>query len=118
MVSTQEQLQANTLAKPVVTDGISAMKSRYDEKKVEWGIQEMILLYETTSANFANQVEAALIDHSMTTHLDIALNSIAGKGGRDPNPDAEINYYVYVAYRWNIDILTPGTGQFFFWAHF
>lgn len=79
--------------------GEAAMQSRYDDYKRQNGIQEMILLYESSSENFADQVERNLVEFSMERHANISLNQRDGGGGRDPNPAKK--YYVYAAYRWN-----------------
>jgi len=46
------------------TNGESAMRSCYNQNKRDWGIQEMILLYQSKSENFANQVRSDLIELS------------------------------------------------------
>ena len=76
-------------------DRESAMKSRYDDYKKSLGINEMRLLYESTSRKYVEKVETELIDYR--AHVTINKNKIKGGGGR--KPDESNTHYVYVAYK-------------------
>ena len=80
------------------TDPVTAMKSRVDSKKKHLGINEMRLLYQTSSRDYCTEVESRLINYSQTIHEDINENEIGGGGGRKPAGDSQ-NYYVYAAYK-------------------
>ena len=77
-------------------DGVSAMKSRIDDYKKDLRINEMRLLYESSSHKHVKEIETELIQFSQLVNSKINANQVAGGGGRVPsNPK---HYYVYAAY--------------------
>ena len=78
-------------------NAISAMKSRVDEyKRDNLHINEMRLLYETSSEDDAYKVESELVNYSQNFHKDINKNRVSGGGGRSSSASKQ---FVYVAYR-------------------
>lgn len=76
-------------------DGRSAMSSRYDDYKRSLEINEMRLLYETSSPNHVREVERRLINYR--SNSDINKNRTGGGGG--DIPEGARRYFVYVAYK-------------------
>ena len=68
-------------------DSASAMKSRVDDYKKDLGINEMRLLYESSSHKHVKEIETELIQFSQLVNSQINRNQVAGGGGRVPcNP--------------------------------
>lgn len=60
-------------------------------KTDEW--VEMVVLYKTSSPDFAKKVEKDLIEHGWKSHLDKSWNEITGGGSLQ---HGHSKYYVYV----------------------
>ncbi len=71
----------------------AAMKRRFDKFKQGHGINEMILLYESSSQKFCRDVERYLEKYFSENHPNI-INRTGGGGGRD---SAQPYFYVYLA---------------------
>ena len=76
-------------------DGESAMRSRYDDNKRKLRINEMRLLYKSSSHDNVQRVESELIDYRDGSGIN--RNETGGGGGLPP--DNPKHYFVYVAYR-------------------
>ena len=76
-------------------DGESAMRSRYDDNKRKLGINEMRLLYKSSSHDNVQRVERELIDYRVGSRIN--RNETGGGGGLPP--DNPKHYFVYVAYK-------------------
>ena len=77
------------------------VESRMDDYKKDLGINEVRVVYETSSYKNAVQVEKELIDFSERNHPTINANNRDGGGGRLPEMDGRLTYKVYAAYRRN-----------------
>ncbi len=74
-------------------DPRSAMKRRYDKYKQDEGINEMILLYQSSSQRFCRDVERYLEKYFSDNHSNI-INRKGGGGGRR---SSQPYHYVYLA---------------------
>lgn len=74
-------------------DADSALQRRFDKYKKDQGINEMIVLYESSSQKFCRDVERYLETYFSDNHPDI-INRTGGGGGRD---SAQPWHYVYLA---------------------
>ncbi len=74
-------------------DAQSAMQRRFDKYKQGQGINEMILLYESSSQRFCRDVERYLERYFSENHPN-TINRTGGGGGRDSN---QPYHYVYLA---------------------
>ena len=75
-------------------NGKSAMRSCYDDYMKTLGINEMRVLYKSSSYTHVQQIERQLIDYSREINA-ININQTGG-GGDIPNIPG--HYFVYVAY--------------------
>ncbi|MBL8306374.1 MAG: hypothetical protein JNM33_06735 [Rubrivivax sp.] len=76
-------------------DASSALKRRFDKYKKDQGINEMILLYESSSQAFCREVERYLETYFSDNHPDI-INRTGGGAGRE---SSQPWHYVYLAVR-------------------
>ena len=70
-----------------------ALQRRHDDYKKEHGINEMILLYKSSSRRFCAEVEDYLITYFVEKNAPI-INRRGGRGGR---PSSQPYHYVYLA---------------------
>lgn len=71
----------------------AALRRRHDDYKKEHGINEMVLLYQSTSRRFCAEVEDYLITYYVQKNAPI-INRRAGRAGR---PSNQPYHYVYLA---------------------
>jgi hypothetical protein len=74
-------------------DSHSALKRRFDKYKQGHGINEMIVLYESSSQDFCRDVERYLEKYFSDHHPNI-INRTGGGGGRGADQPW---YFVYLA---------------------
>jgi hypothetical protein len=74
-------------------DAESALKRRFDQYKQDQGINEMIVLYESSSQAFCRDVERYLEKYFSENHADF-INRTGGGGGRE---SSQPWHYVYLA---------------------
>ena len=74
-------------------DAHSALKRRFDKYKQGHGINEMIVLYESSSQDFCRDVERYLEEYFSDHHPNI-INRTGGGGGREADQPW---YFVYLA---------------------
>jgi hypothetical protein len=75
-------------------DAKGALHRRFDGYKQEVGINEMVLLYSSSSQDNSRRVESDLVEYFSQHNRQV--NRTGGGGGRD---SAGPNYYVYLALR-------------------
>jgi hypothetical protein len=76
-------------------DYLSALKSRIDNKKLEYDTNRMYLLYRSSSETSTRWLEAELVDHFRNVREDDRVwNSVGGGGGRRGSGP---HYFIYLA---------------------
>ena len=73
-----------------------ALNRRYDKKKEDWGINEMIAIHRSRHQPLCRFAEGCIEQYFRRHHGEMIINETGGGGGRNSNQDW---HFIYLAVR-------------------